>query len=152
MGSAINIMDLIGAEPQGLCGWEEIFTDFDSWLCKLNRHLNKRSSRYIQAVELSLEDSQKMHTVRRDTISEEEKEKISGSLTLQHLLVEGFSIENIPHSNYKSKMDIVKNLGNFLNIFHNGDGFADYDYLLIKLLSGGKKYFYQYTRSKLLFY
>ncbi|XP_039761871.1 uncharacterized protein LOC120635029 [Pararge aegeria] len=146
-------MDVISCDvgPRGLCGWQEIFTDFDSWLCKFSRHLNqKRSSRVIKSVELIIEDSP-IKTVSNKAIADEEKEKKMGSLTLQHLLVEGFSIEKCTISNDRSKMHIMKDLGHFLNIFQDGDEFMDYNYLLVRLLSGGKKYFYQYTRSKLLF-
>ncbi|XP_052745899.1 uncharacterized protein LOC128199643 [Bicyclus anynana] len=141
----MDVKDLNTVELRALCGWQEIYTDFDSWVCTLGRHIHrKRSHPVIQSVKINIEDYEtaRINEETEKKGTNEETEKKVEFLTLHHLLVKGLDVKS-------DSQDIIKDLRNFLNVFQYGDSCVNYDYVLIKLLNGSKKYFYQYTRSKL---
>ncbi|CAH0730393.1 unnamed protein product, partial [Brenthis ino] len=120
----MSVMDSFEDAKTRLGGWEEIYTDFDGYICKFNRCFYRRSTQNVEEFQRTLVPSVK---------------------TENHMPLEKLNIEGIVFSESTPKSNIL----NFLNIRKDGDVFINYDYTIKKLVE--KQIVYKYTRSKLLF-
>ncbi|XP_046975657.1 uncharacterized protein LOC124541757 [Vanessa cardui] len=132
-------MDIICKEHEIQSGWQEIYTDFDGWICKYNKYVQGRSSQFQQRKlheDIQKSNSQINPTSNRKTISVED------------LFAEGFIFSKLNSINSNSDC-FKKELSSFLSRTKDGEGFVNYDYVLLKLINGEREYFYQYMKSKL---
>nr|XP_026490701.1 uncharacterized protein LOC113396851 [Vanessa tameamea] len=132
-------MDIICKGNEIQSGWQEIYTDFDSWICKYNKYIYGRSSKFQKRKHD--EDITKSYFQINTTSGKK-------SITFEDLFAEGLIFSKLNLINTSSNC-LKKELSHFLNVTKDGDGFVNYDYVLLKLINGEREYFYQYMKSKL---
>ncbi|XP_050359272.1 uncharacterized protein LOC126779393 [Nymphalis io] len=132
-------MDIICKGDEIQSGWQEIYTDFDSWICKYNKYIYRRSSQFLKR---KIQEDVPKSNFEINATSDRKL------ISVEDLFVEGLVFRKLNLINTSSDC-FEKDLRNFLNVIKDGDGFVNYDYVLTKLMNGGREYFYQYMKSKL---
>ncbi|XP_073964085.1 uncharacterized protein isoform X1 [Choristoneura fumiferana] len=129
-------------------GLEEMYSDFDQWICKFNARLTSRLSTDSTCTEaVSTIKQHKSSTRTQQIIAQDGTENIPRSevtVPLQEIFVNGLLVL------HKIRKDPFTKMTNFLNMFKTSDDFTSYDYVLWTLVGeNGRKSFHKYIRSKI---